>query len=429
MSNSDRSDRSSRRRARDIDISKSPLQRLMQPKVNWLWLIVFAATLFAVFLLGQLELHAGWLLLILPGAVIGYIAWDLIVRRGVLSWRRLSVAPARAWARGDAPGAEQALQKALARARRFGPADRRRGLMFVELAGYLKSQGRYPEAQPLYEDASTNLAHHRRRSPVDYFVALNNYAIYHIHRRDFAAAQTLLERVFDLTLVYKKEHEDKVIPFPYHHFNFTLHLNLVFLFIQMGELAEARYWMAEADALCPTVPRRNQTVYHDHYRAIRAFLLFMLGRFADAASELDQVKNPEYAPCLRVASKLQLVRQEFAQAEETLRRYIDLEAKQGVMHRPELRDYYLDLAESRFGQAKHDEALAAITAARTLVADFALPADTAWRRAMQTWLGRARALGRTEAAAALEAEVQQLALVPEQGITVSPRLQVRPAAT
>jgi tetratricopeptide (TPR) repeat protein len=432
MSNSDRS---LRRRSRDIDIAKSPLQRLLslRIKTNWLSFVVFSALIFVLWLLGNLEWDTRWALVLLPAVVVGcigsYLAWYLIVRRGVFSWRRLVQAPAKAWARGDAAEAERALQKALARAERFGPEDHRRGLMLVDLAGYLKSQGRYPEAQALFADAVAILARNWRRNPIDFFIALNNYAIFHIHRRDFPAAQALLEKVFDLLLLYKKERDDKEVSFPYHIFNFTLHLNLVFLFMQMGELAEAQYWLAEADAVYRDVPSRNRTVYHDHYRAIRAYLLFMLGQFADATIEVDVAKNPEYAPCLRVRSKLLLVRREFAQAEETLRRYIDLEAKQGAMHRPELRDYYLDLAESRFGQAKHDEAFAALAEARTLVADFALPADPAWRRAMQTWLGRARALGRTDAAAALEAEVQQLALLPEQGITVSPRLRVRPAIT
>ncbi len=87
----------------------------------------------------------------------------------------------------------------------------------------------------------------------------------------------------------------------------------------------------------------------------------------------------------------------------------------------------LELAECLFGQGKHEEAFTAVHEARLIVAEFALPADAVWRRAMHAWLGRAQELGRPDAATWLAAEVQRLADVPDQRITASERLRIRPA--
>jgi tetratricopeptide (TPR) repeat protein len=418
-----------RRRPRDIDISRSPLGWLWEPKINWLSFLILSIGIFMIFLLhGSVAFHAGWMALLLPGVAILLIAfwigWNIVIRRGTLTWMRLAWAPAKAMACGDSVEAERAFGKALKRARRFSPLDRRRGLMLLELAGYVKNQGCYADAETLFEESVEILAHHRRSGPMDYFIALNNYAIYFVHLRDHAAAQRILERVLDLILVRKKDESNRVIIGSY-AIELILHLNLVFLFVEMRELTEATLHMEAADAIFHGLSRRRRARFGDQHQAMRALLLYALGRFADASGELDNATSPDHPACLRVRARLHLVRTEFAQAEQLLRRYFDLERKKGSLHRPEMRDHTLDLAESLFGQGKHDEAFRALQEARAIVADFALPPEIAWRGALAGWLQRAKELGRTEEAASLQAELRRLMAVPAEGITISSRLRIR----
>jgi hypothetical protein len=154
--------------------------------------------------------------------------------------------------------------------------------------------------------------------------------------------------------------------------------------------------------------------------------MYRQGRFVDAAAALDRAENPDHPTCMRVRAKLALVRQDFAQAEELLRRCLVEHRKKGSPHLPEMRDFMLDLGESLFGQNKPDEAFQAVDEARSIVADFQIPPEPRWRRALEGWLARARELGRTETVTALEADLQQIVAIPEQGITVSARLRVRP---
>src|SRR5882724_9105441 len=346
----------SRRRSRDIDISKPPLSQWFRPKISWLWLLVFFLSLWVFVALDGTDWNFGSVLTLLPGVVVvvfmALLAWALVVRRGLFTWMRLARAPARAMARGDSAGAERALHKALERARRFPPGDRRRGVMLVELAGYVKNQGRYAEAKLLYDECIEILVRHQRSSPMDYFVALNNYAIFFSHLHDHGAAQHMLERVLDLTLVRNEGQEDtrSVAAYPLPEIQLVLHLNLVFLFLEMRALADARSHILEADEIFAGLIKGRQARYAGHYRALRALLMFALGQFANAAREVDKAANRDYSACLRARAKLHLIRMELSQAETLLRKFSDLERRKGTLHRPELRSNTLDLAESLFGQ-------------------------------------------------------------------------------
>jgi tetratricopeptide (TPR) repeat protein len=397
-------------------------------------LLALLTCILALVLLGPSD-RAAWQLLAVAGLIVcllavliaTWIAWMLVVRRGVLTWMRLAWAPAKALARGDRAEAERALSRALARAYRFPPQDRRRGLMLVQLAGFVKGQGRYAEAKALFEESIAILAHRWRSSPLDYFVALNNYAVYLIDLCDHAAAQRILEQILDLTLFWKKSRQASRASGDYqaHALEMVLHLNLVVLFLQMDELADVADHVQELDAIFPRLSRRQQARLGDHYWGTRALWMHARGRFANAAREIEQAKDANYPMCLQVRAKLALVRLDLVQAEQLLRMLFDLERKKGSLHRPELRMRTLELAESLFGQGKHDEAFAALQEARAIAADFALPPVTAWRQALASWLQRAKELHRPDLAALLETDLRAAA-ASEQAITISPRLRIRP---
>jgi len=416
-------------RPRDIDISK-PGRR--QSKTGWLWLL--ATLLVAVFLYvanqGRLNWHLNWMPLVILGLfllVAGWFAWILIVRRGILTWGRLARAPARALARGDRAEAERALSAALERARRFSPHDRRRGLMLLELATYVKNQGRYADAKAFFEECVDIMARRWQANSMDYFVALHNYAVYLIDICDFMAAQNTMEKVLDLALLWKKGPggEDAGIEDYVRVVESCLHLNLVFLFVRMDALEEAADHLEEADALVPKLSKRQRTVLGDHHRGMRALLAHAEGRYADAADALRAVTNRDSPQYLHIRARLHLVAGEYSEAEQDLRKLFDLEGKIGSAHRPDLRDHVVELAESLFGQGKVDDAFATLQEARSIVADFALPVDASWRNALTRWRQRAEELGQTDTLASLEADLQQLPTALEQGITISTRLRVR----
>jgi Tetratricopeptide repeat len=422
-----------RRRSRDVDITKSLLSQWMTPRLSWIWAPAFFLSLLVILVLGDEAWHFGGLatlsapVVLIVMLVASRIAWILLVRRGMLTWMRLARAPARAMARGDAIEAERLYQRALQRSRRFSDRDHRRGMMLFELAGYVKNQGRYPESQQLFEECIEILSEQPRS--LDYLIALNNYAIYFIHLRDHAAAQGILEKVLDLTLVKKKTDENHIGRMPHMvlQIELVLHLNLVFLFIEMKALGEAQDHMDEADAICVGMNKHSSKLWRDHYIAMRALLMFALGRFADSSSELDKAGNREYGACLRIRARHHLLRREFAQAEPVLRKYLALERKKGSLHRPELRDHSLDLAECLFGQGRHDEAFTALLEATAIAADFSLPPENCWRQSMETWLHRAKTMDRIDVAASLAAELQKMPATPQQGIMISEKLRVRPA--
>jgi tetratricopeptide (TPR) repeat protein len=414
----------------DVDL-RAPGRRWRRASGRWLWLPFFILLVALCLAQGAPLRSLAWMALSIPAMFFVlfavWIGWVLIVRRGALTWMRLARAPARALAGGNSALAERALARALARADRFRPQDRRRGVMFVELAGFLKAQGRYHEAKALFEDSVAILARRWRSNPMDYFVALNNCAACAIDLRDHAAAQRVLEQILDLTLVWKQWRQSGPSSRNYQaqSLALVLHYNLAFLFIQVGELAEAADHVHEMEAILPRLSRRQRAQLGDHYVGIHACLMYARGQFADAAREIERARDPNHLVCLHVSAQLALVRLAHAEAERLLRQCFSLIRKKGSLHRPDLRDHALELAESLFGQGKHDEALAALQEARAITADFALPPGKAWRRALGNWLQRAQQLHQPDLAASLEADLHR-AGAAEQALTISPRLRVRP---
>jgi tetratricopeptide (TPR) repeat protein len=403
------------------DISKPNTHLGMQGQIrNWPYFLLCCAGLLA--LLGLyfgsywICLAAPVLPLIIPAA---WIAWHFAVRLGTFTWMRLARAPAKSMARGNAAQAERAFAKALERARRFSSQDYRRGLMLNELALYAKKQGRFSAAKALLEECIEIPIQNWNFARVSYFAVLKNYAVYYMDVRDYAAAQRIWEHVLDVIPVLKKDNLDG------QWVEWWLHLDLGALFIEMDELAESTCHFQIAEQLFQGLTKSQQANNVDYYCTIRALCMCALGKYENASAELKMVKNLDLPRCIWVRAKVHLGRHEFLQAEQLVRKFCDLERKNGSVHRPELVPRYLDLSESLFGQGKHDEAFLALQEGRAIVADFQLRPNPAWRKALAAWLQRAKELGRLDEIEALEADLQSIATKSDQAITISSRLRAK----
>ncbi len=418
--------------ARDIDIAK-PRPKWWNRRIgfcSWLpWLVVGLLLVFFFFTSDD-KWRIAYPLLLLCGIVVFVVAvsigWQLIFRHGILTWMRLARMPAKAMARGDAVGAERAFAAAAARARRFSPRNRRRGLMLLELTGYLKNLGRCVEAKTFFEESVEILGQRWQSYPLEYLIASNNQAAYLIDVHDFDAGQRILERVLDLTLLWSKGGIKPAAPAAtVNLIEFVLHYNLVVLCVRVEELAAAADHLEEAGARYGKLYKVQQRHWSDLHHGIRALLLHAQGRFSQAANELDMVKNPLTLMCVSVRAKLDMAAGDFSKAEDLLRKCIEREGKHGSSHRPELGGHLMDLAESLFGQSKYDEAFKALAEGLAISHDFATLPTPAWRRVLPEWRNRAQQLGRTADVALLETELQKMASTPEQAITLSDRLRTR----
>ncbi|MBI1830412.1 MAG: hypothetical protein HYR84_03065 [Planctomycetes bacterium] len=424
-----------RRRSRDADVDIST--QAAEPSLGWgaiflIWLVA-ATVLVGLFTLSVVfDISIWWgvagIAALLALAWLIVVVWVSTIKYGTWTFMRTAQRPAELMAAGDSAGAEAACAAALERARQFDPDDLRRAMMLLEIAMYVKNQGRYPEMLALYDECVTILEKHVVAEPLIYFLALNNYGICFIHLRDFATAQKILEKALDLTLATRSHEADSLQRTPLervHLFQLVLHLNLAFLFMEMRELKEAESHLREADAIVPLLAKNALKGWYDHYVGICALWEFEAGNFAEVEIVLAQADNPDYYVHLRVRARLCLVQQEYAQAEKLTRQFQDLERKKGTLHRPELLKMTLDFAECLFGQGKHEEAWSAFQEARSIVADFGLPTDRVWRSALETWLRRARELGKTEVAALMENELQRAPANVDGQIMILEKLRAR----
>src|SRR5688572_30536503 len=122
----DSSKNGKKRSAPDIDISMPNAKE----KTSWtvtliIWAVVLALFLLVIFF----EFSVGSMIVLVFVLIFGVLSlwfgWHLIVQRGALTWMRLAQKPAKLLASGDVEGAKATYQKALERARRFGPHDHR----------------------------------------------------------------------------------------------------------------------------------------------------------------------------------------------------------------------------------------------------------------------------------------------------------------
>jgi tetratricopeptide (TPR) repeat protein len=352
-------------------------------------------------------------------------------RQGNFTWMRLARRPAEEMSRGASETAERAYQKALARAMQFPPQDIRRGKMLYALSSYLFYQGRFREMRALAEECVEIFGKHQRQAPLAYFLAVKTFAVLLVDCKEYESAQRILEKAIDEILLLKKP-VTGTAPAASNawdvaalaEWDFVLHWTLVYLLVEAGELDEAKLQMDEVDLVLKRLHPRWQASYRDTLLILQSLWYCAAERFAEASSLCQQiVTNLEDPVRVRVQTQVDLARQEYGQAEQRLRQFFDVQRKNGTLHRPDLLPQTLGLAESLFGQGKHDEAFTSFQEARSIVADFAMPADRAWRKTLATWLPRAKDSGRAELASSLEKELASP--TPNQAITVLERFRLR----
>jgi tetratricopeptide (TPR) repeat protein len=410
----------------DIDISMPGGKQ----KASWTaTIVIWVTVLSAVFAMFYLEMPVLWvfgmLVIAFVGVFGGWIAWYAIVRRGTLTWMRLAYQPAKCFARGDIAGAEAALVRAIERANRFPPGSQPRGMMLEAIAEYLGNQGRSKEARAAFDECIETLERYVKSSPMDYFVALNNYAVFLLYHKEYEASQRILERVLDLALATKKRNDGVVTVTDAQLLliQFILHINLVCIFLEMEEIAAMRYHLRGAEGFFNALPKGPRKQFQDHFLALRARCLFERRKVDAAWDMLEDALDPHHMNILRIRGRLHLHEGEYAEAESYFAHYEAEQSKICVAHHPQHLELRVYLAECQYHLGKFDAAFASIEKARSLIADFALPRDERWREKLQPWHDRAVQHGKMELANAIAEELRRTLTANETAVVVLERFR------
>lgn len=338
-------------------------------------------------------------------------------------WERLAYRPSVLLARGDAQAAERAFENLKVRAQGFPRMDVRRGTLLAGMCVYLANKGSVRESIAMFQECLEVLTRHAQTAPVPYMYAMETYAMVLVQVKDYAEAQKVEEKIQDWIPVAKKR-LGNVVMLLYDEWELSVRLRLTCLFIQIGALAEARRQLNQARGFLGAIQGERKQFFHDHILACSAMLKHAEGDFFEAWRDCEQIGDAEDPFTLTIRAKISLARQQFSQAEELLRRRLDLWWPNTTRRHPALFDPTLDLAEAQFGQAKHADAFVSLQEARSIAADFALPPDSAWKETLQTWLQRARDLGNTDLAASLDAELQKIPEPVDRAITILEKFRV-----
>ena len=354
-----------------------------------------------------------------PAAIIVsfFIASILFYRFVYYRWLYLAQRPAKEWARGRRDAADRAYRKALAYAQKLHKDDYRRGVMLDALANYLANSGRRKEAAELFEQCIVALENCDLKWRLYYFMALNNFGTFHDYARDFRSAQRLYELALDTLPSLKKVDQTNFDA----DMEAMLLLNLIALFLDVNCLPEAGNLLDEVDPLIAKASRANRKTFADMALARRCLLHCARGEY-DA---VERAAVRAYDPKMVVQSqyKVLLARGKFGEAEAMIREAIQPANALAVRY-PWNLEPLLDLAEAQFGQSKHDGAFGSFEEARSMVAEFAMPPDALWRKALATWAERARAVGRSDLAAVFAAELATATAIPDQAITILGKFRV-----
>jgi tetratricopeptide (TPR) repeat protein len=398
---------------------------------GWLWLVVLLLVAIVIYItFGAREPGAQqrnyWPYLFGFAAIAALIIGVLFVLiRYVWWWSTLANRPMWHLKEGNKEAAETAFEKASAYARALSRDDYRRGAMLTQLAMYLGCVGRHEEALAFHQEAIAILEPLRLKRVAWFLSAINNYALYLTQCRRFAEALAVFEKLVDLVPIVKKPNAAGRAGFQTETFEMVFRTNMAALLMELGEMKEARLQLEAADELLPNVGKRDVAFVSEVALMYWCLWKCAAGLHAEAENDLQRAHDPELRSFLRARASICMARGEYEKAERLARKALAGPDVIGPLHRPESVPYYLDVAESIHGQGRADEAFLTFQKARSIFADFALPPDAAWRKSLETWLQRARQLGKADVAASLEAELQAIPATANQAITILEKFRVR----
>jgi tetratricopeptide (TPR) repeat protein len=205
-------------------------------------------------------------------------------------------------------------------------------------------------------------------------------------------------------------------------------MNLACLFAKVGYLDLAVVYMERATKSFESLSWLKRRSYRDLFLGQRSLFKCATGQYDAVEDDHAQARGREIPSLTWAQAKVHLHRRDFPTAELLLRKSLEYSDRVNASFHPGNLDIYLDLAEAQFGQAKHDDAFASLQEARDIVAEFALPADDTWRKALATWRQRAGELGRADLAASLDAELALATEMSEPGIKILERFRVQDSA-
>jgi tetratricopeptide (TPR) repeat protein len=362
-------------------------------------------------------------ILVAGGSVIVVAGIAVAAASYLWKWRGLANAPLRLLGQRHTDQAETAFENARTYARNLPASDYRRGIMLLALTTYLRATRRHAEALAYFEEAAALLREHRDAQPLNYVIALTNYAQYLAACRRFEAAQRLLEEVIDFLPPLKKPTASRGLRRAAENCESILQMNIAFVLIEIGAADQAEPHLETAAAALPLAPRGDRASLQEGLIMLRCRMHCALGDFARAEEEISHAANPDQSGFDQIRAAVSLSRGEFARAEAWARSDFANPGFVGETHRPETLELRLILANALFGQAKLEEAFKAFEEARSVVADFGMPADEYWRKTLATWLQRAKDEDRAILATSLEQEITKVAATPLQAVMVLDKLR------
>ena len=176
----------------------------------------------------------------LLAGVLCLLLWPVSSAAQETSWEKFMEAAGKAYQQADYAEAEKLLKAALKEAENFGPDDQRLATSLSNLAVLYKTQGKYAQAEPLYQRSLAIREKVLGSEHPDVGLSLNNLAELYRTQGKYAEAEPLYQRA--LTILTKSVGPD--------HPNVATTLeNFAELLRKMDQEAEAEKMEARAQAI------------------------------------------------------------------------------------------------------------------------------------------------------------------------------------
>jgi tetratricopeptide (TPR) repeat protein len=382
--------------------------------------VALAAILFAT------DLHAEPVVLA-TGLVVGAILIAAVVvlrlyANHLSSWPEANDELYQALLKGDHDRADQAIVKVQELVNVLPTDDFARGVVLAYLALYYDYRAMSPEAKAAYKESMRVLDLHRLYDPISYLQILSNASSFYMTHRDFEAAESMLDRSSDF-LAAVRERPDLVDPWLIIEHKLCIHQSLAYLLMQSGELASARDSLERSQNLLRRVHLERRGYYHDSFSLLRAWLHTYEGNPDAAQSEYDRLDRPEEFHGVALHARILMLQGRLEKAEREMRRVFEISARTFELHHPAYFEMRCYQADCLYDLGRRREAFEMFGEVRSLVEDFDLPRNEAWRATLEKWRRRAVEGSDTDLQAALNSDLAKKPDPHNTGIMVLQRIR------